>query len=121
VRIALSLNVEQFKNLRDARLFGTDTIDELRQCYEIKLCFSAGIPTDVTLTATEVEAARDDPDFFLAIVSELEEGAGKLRVRFIFDPLGTLDVRVKGDLTLTGVDKAEVLEFEFNTSAAEMD
>ena len=28
----------------------------------------------------------------------LEEGAGQLRVRFIFDPLTNLDVRVRGDL-----------------------
>ena len=44
----------------------------------------------------------------------LEEGAGQLRVRFIFDPLTNLDVRVRGDLTLTGVDKAEALEFRFD-------
>ncbi|MDP9412928.1 MAG: hypothetical protein M3Q08_02300 [Pseudomonadota bacterium] len=77
------------------------------------MCSGAEIPTDVTLTASEIQAAREDSDFFLAIVSGLEEGAGKLRVRFIFDPLGQLDVRVRSDLTLTGVDKAEALEFEF--------
>jgi hypothetical protein len=65
------------------------------------------------LTASEVEAARNDPDFFLAVVSGLEDGAGQLRVRFIFDPRSTLNVRVRGDLTLTGVDKAEALEFTF--------
>lgn len=80
------------------------------------------MPADVTLTASEIVAARDDPDFFLAIVTGLEEGAGKLRVRFIFDPLRQLDVRVRTDLTLTGVDKAEALEFEFDaTSIGEAD
>ncbi|MES0198875.1 hypothetical protein [Mesorhizobium sp. M0011] len=113
VRRALRLESQQLNDLRAARGFGVDAIDELRQCYEIKMSSSAGMPTEITLTASEVEAARNDPDFFLAIVSGLEDGAGELRVRFIFDPLGTLDVRIRSDLTLTGVDKAEALEFTF--------
>lgn len=113
VRRALRLECEQLNDLRAARGVGVDAIDELRQCYEIKMSSGSAIPTDVTLTASEVEAARNDPDFFLAIVTGLEDGAGELRVRFIFDPLSTLNVRVRGDLTLTGVDKAEALEFTF--------
>lgn len=113
VRRALRLDVAQLNDLRAARGVGVDAIDELRQCYEIKMSSSAAVMTDVNLTASEVEAAKNDPDFFLAIVSGLEDGAGELRVRFIFDPLGNLDVRVRSDLTLTGVDKAEALEFSF--------
>lgn len=105
-----ALDVEQFNDLRAMRGVGVDAIDELRQCYEIKMCSGASMPTDVTLTASEIEAARDDPDFFLAIVTGLEEGAGKLRIRFIFDRLRQLNVRVRGDLTLTGVDRAQALE-----------
>lgn len=119
VRRALRLDSQQLNDLRAARGVGVDAIDELRQCYEIKMSSSAVMPTDVTLTASEVEAARHDDDFFLAIVSGLEDGAGQLRVRFIFDPLSTLDVRVRGDLTLTGVDKAEALEFSFQKRTAE--
>ena len=114
VRSALALDVKEFNDLRAERGIGVDAIDELRQCYEIKMCSSAAMPTDVTLTASEIAAARDDDDFFLAIVTGLEEGAGKLKVRFIFDPLGQLDIRVRSDLTLTGVDRAEALEFEFD-------
>lgn len=113
VRRALRLDSRQLNDLRAARGVGVDAIDELRQCYEIKMSSSAGMPADVALTASEVEAARTDDNFFLAIVSGLEDGAGQLRVRFIFDPLSTLDVRVRGELTLTGVDKAEALEFTF--------
>jgi hypothetical protein len=119
VRRALRLDVPQLNDLRAARGVGVDAIDELRQCYEIKMSSSAGVPTDVTLTASEVEAARNDDDFFLAVVSGLEEGVGELRVRFIFDPLSCLDVRVRGDLTLTGVDKAEALEFTFQKRNAD--
>lgn len=119
VRRALRLDVKQLNDLRATRGIGVDAIDELRQCYEIKMSSGTGLPSDVTLTASEVEAARNDEDFFLAIVSGLEDGAGQLRVRFIFDPLTNLDVRVRGDLTLTGVDKAEALEFRFNKRAIE--
>ncbi|MEA3051888.1 MAG: hypothetical protein QOG72_791 [Sphingomonadales bacterium] len=119
VRCALRLDVKQLNDLRAARGVGVDAIDELRQCYEIKMSSGAGIPNDVTLTASEVEAARDDENFFLAIVSGLEEGAGQLRVRFIFDPLTNLDVRVRGDLILTGVEKAEALEFRFDRRPTE--
>jgi len=114
VRRALRLDAQQLNDLRDVRGVGVDAIDELRQCYEIKMSSDSAIPNDITLTASEVEAARNDPDFFLAIVSGLEDGAGKLRVRFIFDPLAQLDVRVRGDLTLTGVSRAQALEFEFD-------
>ena len=121
VRRALRLDVKQLNDLRAARGVGVDAIDELRQCYEIKMSSGTGTPSDVTLTASEVEAARNDEDFFLAIVSGLEDGAGQLRVRFIFDPLTNLDVRVRGDLILTGVDKAEALEFRFDKRPAESD
>lgn len=113
VRRALQLDVPRLNDLRDVRGVGVDAIDELRQCYEIKMSSGTSLPTDVTLTASEVEAAKNDPDFFLAIVTGLEDGAGELRVRFIFDPLSNLDVRVRSDLTLTGVDNAEALEFTF--------
>lgn len=113
VRRALQLDVPRLNDLRAVRGVGVDAIDELRQCYEIKMSSGTALPTDVTLTASEVAVARHDPDFFLAVVTGLEEGAGELRVRFIFDPLANLDVRVRSDLTLTGVDRAEALEFKF--------
>ena len=120
VRRALRLDVKQLNDPRATRGLGVDAIDELRQCYEIKICSGSGMPSDVTLTASEVEAARDDEDFFLAIVSGLEDSVDQLRVRFIFDPLTNLDVRIRGDLTLTGVDKAEALEFCFSKRVSEL-
>ena len=116
VRRALRLDAQQIVDLRSRRGVGVDAIDELRQCYEIKMSSSATIPKDITLTASEVDAAKMDPDFFLAIVSGLEDGAGTLRVRFIFDPLRTLALKISGGLTLTGVDEVEALEYEFNST-----
>jgi hypothetical protein len=113
VKRALRLDAQQIQDVRQRRGIGVDAIDELRQCYEIKMSSGAGFPTDVTLTASEVEAAQNDPDFFLAVVAGLEEGDGCLRVRFIFKPLEQLAAKIRGDVTLTGVDKAEALEYEF--------
>ena len=117
VRRALRRNPQEICDMRNRRRLGVDAVDELRQCYEIKMSSSAALPQEVTLTASEVYAAQTDPDFFLAIVTGLEEGEGELRVRFIFDPLKTLSVKFKGDLTLTGVPEAEALEFRFAREA----
>lgn len=113
VRRALRLDPEQIRDVRARRGIGVDAIDELRQCYEIKMGSGSSFPTDVTLTPSEVEAAQNDPDFFLAVVAGLEEGDGCLKVRFIFNPLEHLAAKIRGEVTLTGVDKAEALEYQF--------
>ena len=114
VRRALRLDPEQIKDVRSKRGIGVDAIDELRQCYEIKMSSGSAFPTDITLLPSEVEAAQNDPDFFLAVVAGLEEGDGRLKVRFIFNPLEQLAAKIRGEVTLTGVDKAEALEYEFS-------
>jgi hypothetical protein len=119
VRRALRRNPEQIRDIRHRRGLGADAVDELQQCYEIKMSSSTALPQEVSLTESEVHAAQTDPDFFLAIVTGLEEGEGELRVRFIFDPLNTLSVRFKGDLTLTGIPEAEALEFRFGPDTAD--
>lgn len=81
--------------------------------YEIKMASAAEIPNEITLTPAEVERARSDPDFFLALVAGLEEGAGELRVLFIFDPLSRLAFKLRGDLTLSGIRDSEALEYVF--------
>jgi hypothetical protein len=113
VRRALRWNPEQICDLRKRRGLGADAVDELRQYYEIKMTSSAAVPHDVTLTASEAATALSEPDFFLAIVTGLEEGPGELCVRFIFDPLRALSVKLRGELTLTGMADAEALEYRF--------
>jgi hypothetical protein len=73
----------------------------------------ADFPSEITLTASEYDRARTDPDFFLAVVCGLEDKAGKLRVRFIFDPVGQLQLKIRNDITLAGVRDAEAIEHEF--------
>lgn len=119
VMLALALDEGEVADLRHRRGVGADAIDELRQCFEIKMSSGSEIPSEITLTPNEVERARTDRDFFLAIVAGLEERAGDLRVRFIFDPLGRLPLRLRSDLTFGGVREAEALEYTFRTAAAD--
>lgn len=116
---ALALDEGEVADLRNRRGVGADAIDELRQCFEIKMSSGSEIPSEITLTPSEVERARTDRDFFLAIVAGLEEGAGELRVRFIFDPLGRLPLRLRSDLTFGGVREAEALEYIFRSAAVD--
>lgn len=113
VRAALRLAEGQIADLRKEVGVGADAIDEMRRFYEIKMASAAEIPNEITLTPAEVERARMDPDFFLAVVAGLEEGAGELRVRFIFDPLSRLPFKLRGDLTLSGIRDSEALEYVF--------
>ena len=72
-------------------------------------------PSEIDLTPNEVERARSDPDgFFLAIVAGLEKDSGRLRVRFIFDPLNQLALQPKTSLTFGGVRDAEALDYSFD-------
>jgi hypothetical protein len=112
VRMALALAPQEIQDLRARRGAGGDAMDDLGQLFEIKMSSGSG-DNEVTLRKSQAEAARD-PDFFLAVVDGLDEGDTTLSVRFIFDPLRRLEVRVSGDLTLAGVREVEALEFKFS-------
>ena len=118
VKAALALDDHEVADLRHRRGVGADALDDLRQCYEIKMSSGSEIPSEITFTPSEVERARTDPDFFLAVVAGLEEGAGELRVRFIFDPLNRLPLRVNSALIFGGVRDAEALEYVFPVAGA---
>lgn len=110
---ALRLDPPQVADLRSRRGIGADMMDELRQFFEMKMSSSSSFPPEITLTRSEVQRAQTDPDFFLALVAGLEEAAGELRVRFIFNPLDRSGVRIKGEVTLTGLKDIEALEYRF--------
>lgn len=113
VKMALGFDDDEIRDLRQLRGIGADAVDELRQFFEIKMASGADFPSEITLTASEYDRARTDPDFFLAVVCGLEDKAGKLRVRFIFDPVGQLQLKIRNDITLAGVRDAEAIEHEF--------
>jgi hypothetical protein len=112
VRWALALEPDQLQDLRARRGVGADAMDHLHQLFEIKMA-SGPRGDDVSLTRAEAEAARADPDFFLAVVAGLEDGDTPLSVRFIMDPLRRLSLRITGEITLSGVNEVEALEYVF--------
>lgn len=83
------------------------------------MCSGPDFPAEVRLEPSEVKAALEEPDFFLALVAGLEDGEGALKVRFIFNPLRVVAAKIQGGLTLTGVDKVEALEFAFGKAGAD--
>ncbi|MBI3969917.1 MAG: DUF3883 domain-containing protein [Chloroflexi bacterium] len=77
-------------------------MDELRRYFELK-AHAQEAPEDVELAANEAErAARERKQFFLAVVSGLEQGV-ETEVRIIQDPIHTLDWRPSTTVTLSGV------------------
>jgi len=112
IQQALRADKKELVDLRARHGVGADIVDDLRQFYEIKMASSSEVPNEITMTASEVARAQAEPDFFLAVVSGLEELTVELRVRFIFDPL-RLPIKIKGDVTLSGVREAEAPEFVF--------
>jgi hypothetical protein len=113
VRKALRLDAPQIADLRKRHGLGADAMDELRQFYELKMESSGEFPKEVTLQGSQLDAAQDDDDFFLAVVAGLSDDSSDLRVRFIFNPLDRLAVRIKGEATLSGVPDIEALEYGF--------
>jgi hypothetical protein len=113
VRKALQLDPPQIADLRNRHGIGADAMDELRQFYEVKMESSSEFPKEVTLQGSQVDAAQDDSDFFLAVVAGLSADTSELRVRFIFNPLDQLTKRIKGEVTLSDVPDVEALEYRF--------
>jgi hypothetical protein len=110
---ALRLDPPQIGDLRKRHGLGADAMDELRQFYELKMESSGEFPKEVTLQGSQLDAAQDDKDFFLAVVAGLSDDSSELRVRFIFRPLDRLSVRIKGEAALSGVPDVEALEYRF--------
>lgn len=114
IRRALQLDPEQFRDVRERKGLGADAIDEMRHLYELKMTSGPEFPSEINLEASQVRAAMEDPEnFFLALVAGLEDGAGQLKVRFIFRPLEVLQTKIPAVVTLTGVDAVEALEYPF--------
>ena len=113
LQMVLGSGSDQIVDLRNQRSVGADAVDELKNYYELKV--SAGPePDQVRLTDAEVQRALTTPDFFLVVVSNIEEGADERpTVRVVIDPLRQLRSAVRGTVTLSGVREATSLVYEF--------
>jgi hypothetical protein len=110
LRRLLDRGDEQVQDLRHQILVGADAIDKSNRFYELKV-HGRGAPNSVSMRASEIDRARD-PNFFLVIVSNVEEGAGVPEVRFIADPLHRLAEVDDGSITFSGIHQAEALVYK---------
>jgi len=93
------LQLEDFTALRG---IGADSIDNLRRFFELKVF--AGAPADeVRFEPSEFQRAlQSKGDYFLAIVSGLEEGHDT-QIKIFADPVRTLPIRRISQIRLGGV------------------
>ena len=113
VRKVLGSDENQIVDLRNQRGVGADAVDEMKRFYELKV-FAGSEPDEVTLTSSEVQRASSTSDFFLAIVSNVEESVeARPTVRIINDPLSRLRPIDKGSISLAGLREATSVLYEF--------
>ena len=63
---------------------------------------------------SEVQRALSTPDFFLVVVSDIEEsGDARPSVRVVLDPLKQLQSTDRGSITLSGVRETTSLVYKF--------
>ena len=113
LQMVLGSDSDQIVDLRNQRGVGADAVDELKNYYELKVS-ARSEPDQVTLTNSEVQKALTTPDFFLVVVSNIEEGVdARPTVRVVVDPLNQLRPTDSGAVTLSGVGEAKSLVYEF--------
>ena len=113
LRMVLGSDDQDISDLRAQRNVGADAMDDLGRFYELKVSADAEL-NYVTLTDAEVQRAQGDPDFFLVVVSGLEEDSGtRPTVRVIVNPLNQLRLAPRGSTTWSGVHEAKSLVYQF--------
>jgi hypothetical protein len=109
---ALGKDDTEVRDIRSQRGVGADAVDQLQRFFELKTHAGAE-PTDITLTDAEVRRALTDDKFFLVVVSNLEQGRGDPTVRFIVNPMRTLDVQAVSAIRLGPLSDAPGLTYTF--------
>ena len=92
----------QLKDFSALRGIGADSIDNLQRFFELKV-FAGDAPDEVRFEASEFErAVRAGKDYFLAVISGLEEGKDT-QIRIFADPVRTLTWRRSSRIKLGGI------------------
>ena len=118
VRMMLSSDIDDIVDQRTQRGVGADAIDSMESFYELKV--SAGPePDSVTLTNAEVRRALSTPNYFLIVISGIEGVDARPKVRIFVDPLKQLQLVERGSITLSGIQSAESLVYDFEPSGDE--
>ena len=93
------LHLEDFSALRG---IGADSIDNLKRLFELK-AYAGDAPDEVRFEASQFKrAVKERKDYFLAVVSGLEEGKDT-QIRIFADPVRTMPWRPTSRIMLGGV------------------
>ena len=111
-QMVLSSEHEDIVDLRTERGVGADLVDDMNRFYELKV-YAGAEPDQVTLTNAEVRRALSTSDFFLIVVSGVEEGGDPPKLRVFVNPLKQLQVTDSGSITLSGVRSTASLVYDF--------
>ncbi|MFD1275702.1 hypothetical protein [Streptomyces kaempferi] len=114
VRSALALDETELRDLRAQHGLGVDAVDELARFYELKT-YGGTKPSTIQLTPAEFRRAVESEDFFLVVVSGLEEGTVPITVRIILEPLKHLPYRLSGNVLVSGIRGAQSLVYPFES------
>jgi hypothetical protein len=109
----LASEAGEVMDLRAQRRVGADAVDLDRRYYELKV-YAGPEPDQIVLEGSQIQRALMTPDFFLAIVSDLEGDKARPRVRIVVNPLAQLQVGEKSSMPFTGVRSAHSLVYEFD-------
>ena len=112
-RHVLQRNDLEMVDLRAQRGVGADAMDDLRQFYELKV-YAGAEPDEVRLTDSEFRRAIDETDFFLVVVSGVEEGSAEHTVRIIAQPLRQLRKLDQREFRLGGIREARSLLYRLS-------
>lgn len=93
------LQLNDFSALRG---IGADSIDDLKRYFELKV-FAGDAPDEVRFEPSEFERAlQARSDYFLAVISGLEEGYDT-QIKIFVDPVRTLPIRRVSQIRLGGI------------------
>lgn len=119
LQVLLGSDQDELVDLRTQRGVGADAIDQLKKYYELKV-FAGSEPDRVTLTDSEVQRAHTTPDFFLVVVSNVEESDDvQPTIRVVIDPLQQLRPTDRGAITLSGLHDATSRVYQFASTDGE--
>ena len=111
------LQLDDFSTLRG---IGADSIDDLKRYFELKV-FAGDAPDEVKFEPSEFERAiQARGDYFLAVISGLEEGFDT-QIKIFADPIRTLQIRRVSQIRLGGIKatNSNRLVINIGTTAAE--
>lgn len=96
------INQQELMDFRAVRHIGADSIDELRRYFELK-AYLGDMPDEVRFEPSQFErAVREGKNYFLAVVSGLEEGR-ETQISIFPDPVRNLQWRRTSTIKLGGI------------------